>query len=201
MTTKTTSSAPPATKTTTTKPASGVTFELTLNGDSFAASQVAAGQIEATLLLRVNESAALPLTFVNGQQFDLEIHDASGALVNQWSRGKVFSDLAQTVQVAGERKWTGSLPVPVLAHPPISGPIDPMPITTDHVTSGQPVSGAPIPRPPEPIGGGVDLTPVVYTLTGYLTTGGASAAVHPYGATVAFTVHPQPVLEMTAPQA
>ena len=191
MTTKHTAPSTVPGRTTTVKPAPGVTFQLSLNTDRFAVSEVTAGEIEATLVLRVNDSAPLSLTFINGQEFDLEVRDAAGTLVSQWSRGKVFSDLAQTVQISGERKWTGSLPVPIVGHAPGSGPVDPMPIIGSASQAGS--SGAPL-SPPQPIGG-INLTPVDYTLTGYLVTGGA---VHPYSATIAFAVHPRPVLEMAA---
>jgi len=166
--------------------AQGVTFEMTLDSDSYAAG----AQISATLILTVHESTPLALTFINGQHFDLEIQDAAGVVIDRWSTGKIFPDDAMTMEVTGVRKWTGSLPAPVVPRPPVMEPL----------MTGAPVSGTPVkPLPPQPIGGGVALDPVGYTLTGYLTTGGASAGARAYSATVAFTVHPRPVLEMAKP--
>ena len=90
---------------------SGISFALRLDHDIYSAPSPA--QLDATLTLICPARNPVSLTFVTGQQFDLEIRDAAGRQVGLWSRGRVFPDLVRTVEIRGEQKWTASMALPV----------------------------------------------------------------------------------------
>ena len=90
---------------------SGISFALKLDHDIY--FEPGATQLDATMTLVCPVATPVSLTFITGQQFDLEIRDAAGQQVGLWSRGRVFPDLVRTVTIKGEQKWTASMALPV----------------------------------------------------------------------------------------
>nr|WP_321986013.1 BsuPI-related putative proteinase inhibitor [uncultured Lichenicoccus sp.] len=91
---------------------SGVSFELLLDQGTYFVSATHQPSINATLILSNLDAPPLSLAFAGGQQFDVDIRDASDVQVALWSTGRIFDDLARAIEVQGERRWQASLPVP-----------------------------------------------------------------------------------------
>jgi len=65
----------------------------------------AGGNVTARLTIRNTQSQPLVLTFPNGQRYDVVVRDAKGAVVYQWSRGKLFIQMVGSIAVNGEQTW------------------------------------------------------------------------------------------------
>ncbi len=182
MSTSNTATRPLHTKTTVAR--SGVSFELLLDQSSYLVSSETEKSLTATLILRNLDTEPLLLAFA-GQQFDVELRDASGERVALWSTGRVFDTLAQTIRVKGQQKWQASLPVPQATG---GGVLSASYTATGYLTP----AGAPTPFPP----GGI--------LHPDLISGGPNIPASPadpvrtYSATVGFIVRQLPVLEQDA---
>jgi hypothetical protein len=59
----------------------------------------------ARLTLRATQPDPLTLTFNSGQIFDLVIRDSGGAEVFRWSKGRLFTQVMQTIAFSGEKDW------------------------------------------------------------------------------------------------
>ena len=86
-------------------------FELVLDHSAYVRTPKAA-TLTATMILRSPSQGSVSLTFLTGQEFDLELRDASGAEVGLWSTGRVFPDLVRTVDFKGEQTWTATMALP-----------------------------------------------------------------------------------------
>ena len=116
---------------------SGISFALKLDHDIYFEPGLA--QLNATLTLLCPSATPVSLTFVTGQQFDLEIRDASGQQVGLWSKGRVFPDLVRTVEIKGEQKWKASMALPVREG---GDPLDTAYTLTGYLTTaGSPTGG------------------------------------------------------------
>ena len=90
---------------------SGVGFELILDRSVYVRTPTAAS-LTATLVLRSPASGSVSLTFLTGQEFDVELHDASGTQVGLWSKGRVFADHVRMTEFRGEHKWEVTMALP-----------------------------------------------------------------------------------------
>lgn len=88
----------------------GISFTLQLDRNVYRFAPDAP-RIEATLTMRCERDAPLPLTF-SGQQFDFAIDDASGRQIALWSTGRVFPDYVEETKISGERTWKATMPLP-----------------------------------------------------------------------------------------
>ena len=121
---------------------SGISFALKLDHDIYLEPGIP--QLDATLTLLCPTATPVSLTFVTGQQFDLEILDASGQQVGLWSKGRVFPDLVRTVTIKGEQKWTASMALPVREG---GDPLDAAYTLTGYLTTaGAPTDGGGVVR-------------------------------------------------------
>jgi hypothetical protein len=82
-------------------------FGITLDKSVYSAGS----GVSARLTLRSTQSDALKLVFSSGQMFDLAIRNEKGDRVYQWSIGRFFTDVVQTVDVQGEKNWTVTAPL------------------------------------------------------------------------------------------
>jgi hypothetical protein len=89
----------------------GVGFELILDHSAYERTPHAAS-LTATLILRSPASGSVSLTFLTGQEFDVQLHDAAGTQVGLWSKGRVFADHVRTVDFKGEHKWVATMALP-----------------------------------------------------------------------------------------
>jgi hypothetical protein len=67
--------------------------------------------VAVSLTVRNNTVEDLTFTFANGQQFEIEVIDASGQVVSRWSRGRVFAQALSQVTIApgSQRRFGGSV--------------------------------------------------------------------------------------------
>src|SRR5262245_17225083 len=70
--------------------------------------------VHVGLRVRNNSDAAIAFTFNTTQRFEIELVDASGAVVSRWSDGRPFGRVITTHQLAPHSSWQfdGDLPVP-----------------------------------------------------------------------------------------
>jgi hypothetical protein len=82
-------------------------FGVTLDSSSYQRGDT----ITARLTLRNTQPEPLQLTFPSGQDYDLVIRDASGAVVYRWSDGRAFVQIFRMIPVQGERLWLILVPI------------------------------------------------------------------------------------------
>jgi len=85
------------------------TIELALDEIDYLASPDAV--LKARLSIRNSTTDPETLTFGTGQMYDLEICDDHGSMVYLWSKGKVFPQVATTVQVQYEKDFDLTAPL------------------------------------------------------------------------------------------
>ena len=169
-----------------------VGFELMLDRSAYTRTPQAA-LLTATLILRCPVDAPVSLSFSNGQQFDLALFDASGRQVGLWSTGRVFSDLARTVEFKGEHRWVATMALPAVA-----GALSPASyLATGYLTGTVVATQAPAEGGvhPDTIWGGTGIVGLAPFPPPSSTTAGRR-----YSASVAFTVREDPVIP-TSPTA
>ena len=72
--------------------------------------------LRARLTLRSTGAEAIPLHFPSGQSFDLKIYDENGAVVDTWSKDKLFAMIIRDEKFGpGEKTYDVTLPLPNLA--------------------------------------------------------------------------------------
>ena len=187
-------------KTQTAHAAEGVSFTLALDSGSYVVRDGAPGKLTATLTLRCPKDAPLTLDFAGGQEFEIAIDDAAGDQIALWSAGQKFFDHVQTLTVEGERRWTATmaLPRPPIAFPPAK-PGGALFAASSYTATAFLMTIAPAAAATGPSGGmhpGVAHSNVAPSVIGGTAAAPSRPVVspRPYSATVAFTVHSDPVI-------
>ncbi len=148
-----------------------------------------ASSLTATLILRCPADTPVPLSFANSQHFDLALFDAGGQQIGLWSTGRVFSDLAQTIEFKGEHRWAATMVLPVPGGTLSTASYYAIGYLNDAatITLSDPGSG----MRPDTVQGGSGVNSPVYLPPA------AGTAGRRYSATVAFTVQNRSVVLMS----
>ncbi len=165
-----------------------VGFEMMLDRSTYVRT-LGSSSLTATLILRCPADTPVPLSFANSQHFDLALFDAGGQQIGLWSTGRVFSDLAQTIEFKGEHSWTATMALPIPGGTLSTASYYATGYLNDAVvmTLSDPGGG----MQPDSVEGGSGVKSPIY-LPPAAGTGGRR-----YSATVAFTVQERPAVLMS----
>jgi hypothetical protein len=97
-------------------------FSIALDNTFYAPACTAPVVARVRLTLRQTIGGSFQLTFPTGADFDLVLRDSQGKELTRWSRDKAFTQIIRNVEVAGERNWTGDLPLTGADGRPLSTP-------------------------------------------------------------------------------